>query len=277
MDILFINSKNNEIKTYQVKYSNFKKFLALTLTVFLISYLSGILHELGHQVVLAITLRNPTMSFLGLVQMWEEPLHPENWVKISILGIGEGWLRLSSLPGSAMEWVIMLLAGQLIQPILIIIGWNVWRNNEKQIYKELGIILMFMNGVIFLNIIINYFSGFGDLHFINYFTWFPLEILVAFLAGFEFIGFLYAMMKLRILLYKSKKGVISFFLAFVINIIIMKIIGLAHQFIIEQINLENPLFQPILGWSIPALITNIGFAFILVFLLIKKKHSRLFF
>ncbi|MHA1797286.1 MAG: hypothetical protein ACTSVY_02460 [Candidatus Helarchaeota archaeon] len=274
MEDLFPNGKNNEIKICQVKYYNFKKFLLLTLTIFLISYLSGILHELGHQIILTITLRNPTMSFFGIVQMWEPPLYSENWVKITILGHGDGWLRLSSLPGSAMEWVLMLLAGQLTQPILIFVGWHLWRKMEKQIYKELGIIIMFMNSIIFLNIIINYFSGFGDLHFINYFTGFPLEILVAFFAGFEFIGFLFTLIKIKTLI-KSKKVGIYFFIAFIISKILMKIIGIAHQFIIEQINLENPLFQPILGWSIPALITNIGFAFILMFLLIKK-HSRLF-
>jgi hypothetical protein len=62
-------------------------------------------------------------AFNGIVQLWDvEPRNPEEWVKISYPNIGEGWLHLDSLPDSNQEWVIMLIAGPIVHPILILFG-----------------------------------------------------------------------------------------------------------------------------------------------------------
>jgi hypothetical protein len=171
-----------------------KLILRLFLLALIVGYLSGMLHEAGHWAVLQTSGRGPLMGFSGLVQLWDtEPQNSDEWVKISYPNIGEGWLHLRSLPETNGEWIAMLVAGPIVHPILVLLGVILVLNGRTAVFRELGLMLVVVNGLRFFSSPFGYLRGSkGDFYFISFYSgiseiavMFPFVIteLAAFLWG----------------------------------------------------------------------------------------------
>ncbi len=252
-------------------YLRLKNFIENLLLSALLVYISVEIHEFGHWLVLWIFGHEPVMSFNGLVQLWDTiPNHPDEWVKIYYPGIGEGWLRLSSLPSNNLEWILMLLAGPIMHPILILVGILFMRINNAFLQK-VGVMLVLINGLKFLTNLLSYFQGaIGDYYFIGVYSGIPHIYIVLLFVIVQFLGFAYGIYKSgRLLKEEGASLLISIFLA---GIIIITLLSKLNGLIVEGVDNKNPFFMPILGWPLPVLIVNI-LSLVMILSLYKRSTS----
>lgn len=107
-----------------------------------------ILHEVGHWLVLSATGRNPVWGITAMVQLWDRPpLDPSRWSQL-IRPTGEvGWLHLTSLPATEVEWALFVAAGPLIQLAAVAVGLALAYRARSASLRRLGLLVALVNGV----------------------------------------------------------------------------------------------------------------------------------
>ncbi len=118
-------------------------FLRLFLLAFLINITAQAIHETGHLLVYQIYGRNPTWGFIGLVQLWNtQPEDPNQWVETSTPEGEIGWLRLDSLPSENLEIAIMGAAGPIASLLCAYLGlYLAYKYNNNVVFKYTSLML----------------------------------------------------------------------------------------------------------------------------------------
>jgi len=229
-------------------------FWQLFILALLLNFAAQLIHEAGHWAVYQAYGRGPVWGYIGIVQLWNStPLQPEDWVKTSSSAGEQGWLRLASPVNSKLEELGAAAAGPLASLLAAVLGLFLLRQSKETATKLLGLML---------SLVTSFVMSF-------YYLRSPLR------AGGDEYG-------IAIQLGLSRFAIeIPFALAFLVCLILglrelhtwktrlqwLAIIllsgiptGLALNYadglVRAGVNLGNPLFQPVFGFSLPVLITD---------------------
>jgi len=161
-------------------------------------------------------------------------------------------LRLSSSL-SINEFNIMLVAGPVASILGAILGLSLMYWNSVPITRQMGLIMSLTGSFIMSMYYLRGFSRMGgDEYFLaanlgihKYIIDIPfgLSFIIAFIAGILALGDWRTMLKWfgAMILGSLPSG-----------LLIMK----ANSIVLAQVNLDNQLFRPLLGWSLPVIIVN---------------------
>jgi len=227
-------------------------FWQLVILALLLNFIAQIIHEAGHWAVYETLGRGPVWGFTGLVQIWGNPppLHPNEWIAMIAPDGEKGWLRLGSSP-SKTEWIIMLVAGPLASLLGVVFGLSLMRWKRNPATKQMGLVLALIGSLIMSQYYLRG-SG-GDEYFLAVYLGIPkyiidipfgLAFITAFILGVWTLGDWRTRFKWlgAILLGSVPAG-----------LFLMK----ANDLVQAQVNLGNPLFQPLLGWSLPVVVVDV--------------------
>jgi len=229
-------------------------FWQLLILTMLLNIVSQTIHEAGHWAVYETLGLGPVWGFTGVVQIWgDPPLHPDEWIE-TISPDGErGWLRLTSAP-SKTEDIIGLAAGPLASLLGVALGLSLMRWNRNPVTKQIGLVLALIGSILMSQYYLRGFSRRGgDEYFLAAHLGIPkytidipfgLAFIAGLIAGLWALGDWRARLKWlsAILLGSVPAGL------FLMN---------ANDLVQSQINQGNPLFQPLLGFSLPVVIVNV--------------------
>jgi hypothetical protein len=230
-------------------------FWQLVMLALLLNFVVQTVHEAGHWAVLEISGRRPVWGFTQLLQIWGNPppIHPEEWTTTIAPDGEKGWLRLASSPGK-IEYIIMLVAGPFASVLLVVFGLSLAGWNRNPFTKQMGLVLALICSLVMSQY---YLRGFnrtgGDEYFLAADLGIPKYIIdipfcLAFVSGFI----------LGVLTLSDWRTRIKWLGAIMLGsvpsgLFLMKANGL----ILAQVNQGNPLFLPLLGWSLPVVAINV--------------------
>jgi len=230
-------------------------FWQLVLLVFLLNFVAQAIHEAGHWVVLETSGRGPVWSFTELVQIWGDPppLHPEQWVETTSPNGEKGWERMASKPGRT-GMILMEIGGPLASVVGVILGLSLMRFNRNLVLKQIGLVLAI---VITLVMGFYYLRGFtresGDEYFLAALLGMPKYVLMIPFSLFYFISFI-----LEVLALGDWRTRLKWLGAVMIGSLPAGVfLATATGLVVSQVDRGNPLFQPVLGWSLPVLVVNL--------------------
>jgi len=230
-------------------------FGRLLLLVALLGYLGGqMLHETGHWAVLQLFGRGPVMSFTGLVQRDEPPAHPEEWAEFTAPDGELVWFHLTSLPDSRAEWLLMVAAGPLAQLVAMIAGLLVSRYAGREVIRGAGLILALINsfGPTLYQIRSTFSGAGGDEYFIAYLLNTPKYAITIPIALASALGFAVGMGELA-----GWRLRLKWLASLCIGLLAQgPLLMLANRVTQAQVNLGNPFFRPVFGFSLPVVVTN---------------------
>lgn len=231
--------------------SNKTGFIRLLLLAMLINVIAQAIHETGHMLVYHSYHRNPTWGFIGLVQLWDtSPLNPNKWVEINTPDGETGWLRLDTLPDSKVENAVAAAAGPIASLLSVIFGLWVAYKSDKLIFKYTGLMLAL---VISFSMVLYYLRSplrsIGDEYDIATQLSitksmveipFALAFVLCFVVGLRLLDSWHIRLKwlAAILLGSVSSGIL---------------LVIADGWIRESVNKGSPLFQSVLGYSLPVL------------------------
>ena len=242
----------NEFQTVDYRKVGFWQLVILAL---LMTVVTQAIHEGGHWVVYEGLGKGPVWSFTGLVQTWETPpLHPDGWIETTAPDGTPGWWRLQSAP-SKTENIIGLTAGPLASVLSVIFGLSLTLTRLKisPFTKQAGLVLALITSLLMSQYYLRGFSRVGgDEYFIAAYLGIPKYIVdspftLAFITGFilclRALGDRRTMLKWlgAIVLGSTPAGLFLMY---------------ANEVVQSQVDQGNPLFQPLLGFSLPVMIVN---------------------
>jgi hypothetical protein len=216
--------------------------------------LAQAIHETGHLLAYQVYQRNPTWGFIGLVQLWNtQPENPSNWVKTSTPDGEIGWLRLDSLPTNKSEIAIIGGAGPTASLLFAFFGiWLAYKyKNYDVAHKYIGLMLALATSLVMvLYYLRSPFRTIGDEYDVaTYFgvAKFIVEIpfTFAFIACLVFGLRLFESWKIRTI------WLVSTFLGSLFSGVLLVILDGRVR---ESVNNGVPLFQSVMGYSLPVLI-----------------------
>jgi len=229
-------------------------FWQLVALAMLLTIVSQAIHEAGHWAVYKTAGLGPAWGFTGLVQLWGEmPVHSEEWVETSSPDGERGWLRLTAAP-SKTEDIIGLAAGPLASLVAVVFGLIMGRLSRNQFTRRVGLVLALLGSLLMSQYYLRGFSRHGgDEYFLaghlnvpKYIIDIPfgMAFLVCLLVGLNQLGNWRTRIKWMsaILLGSVPAGA--------------ALVG-AHDLVTSRINQGDPLFQPVLGVSLPVLVVNV--------------------
>jgi hypothetical protein len=235
---------------------NYRKigFWQLALLALLLNLVVQTIHEAGHWAVCETLGRGPVWGFTRLMQKWDNPpLHPDEWTE-TIAPSGErGWLRLTSAPGK-MEFAIMLIAGPLVSILGVVFGLCLTHWNRNPVTKQMGLVLALIGSLIMSQYYLRGFSRMGgDEYFLAAHLGIPkytidipfgLAFIAGLIVGLRALGDWRTRLKWlgAIMLGSAPVGL------FLMNV---------DKLVLSQVNQGNPLFQPLLGVSLPVIVVNV--------------------
>lgn len=228
-------------------------FWWLVLSALLLNILAQALHEGGHLLVYSLAGHSPVWRFTGLVQRWEAtpPPHPATWIESTAPDGSRGWLKMASKPAKLID-EIGTAAGPLASLFSTIAGWLIFRYGRKPATRSMGLLLAiitsFMMGGYYAR------SGMragGDEGFLANLMGVP-KITLDLPMGLAFLAcFILALVAL-----KDWKTCLTWFGACLLGMIpsaaLMVLLDPIIQNGVEQ---GNPWFAPVLGFSLPVLVT----------------------
>ena len=244
-------------------------FWQLVIMAFLLNIIVQLTHESGHWIVCETLGKKPVWGFNQLLQMWGDPppIHPDQWITTISPGGEKGWLRLGSSL-SINEFNIMLAAGPVASILGAILGLSLMYWNSVPITRQMGLVMALTGSFIMSMYYLRGFSRMGgDEYFLaanlgihKYIIDIPfgLSFITVFIAGILALGDWRTMLKWfgAMILGSLPSG-----------LLIMK----ANSIVLAQVNLDNQLFRPLLGWSLPVIIVNI---IVCLVLLIWWKQAK---
>lgn len=229
-----------------------RDFIQLVLLAFLVNILCQATHESGHLLVYQAYGYVPTWSFIGLVQRWDEPpLHPENWLQVNEYGGQTGWLRLKGQPDGGAEEVVAAAAGPLASALFALLALAFSRRKDNPALRRFGqmFALSMSLGMTFYYLR-SPWRAYGDEYDI------AVQLGIHKSALDLAFGLFFA-----VCLFFALKNLASWPLrlgwawaAFFGSILSGMALFLADGWVREMVNLENPFFVPVLGYSLPVLL-----------------------
>ena len=244
-------------------------FLSLLVAVIFTNLLfAQMLHEAGHWVVLRLSGRDPIWALTGLVQLWDhEPLIPDQWVEM-VSSTGEtGWLHLSSLPDNNAEWAAFLVAGPLAQLLAIVIGLMMTALASCPLSRTIGLMVALVNsfGHFFYQIVSALRGGGGDETLLASYlgiSWPLISLIFGTVSGVGLLVGLGLLPSMR----TRRRWVAALVLG---TLPIGPLLMLANEFIIDQVDANNPLFRHVLGFPLPVLL--LGLLSLLAIILVVRR------
>ncbi len=239
---------HTEIRRMADRTTNFWQLLFLAM---LLNMVSQAVHESGHWFVYQVSGHQPVWGFTALVQVWDTPpLHPGGWIPVTSPEGEHGWLRLASPLQGKMEIFLGNMAGPLASLLGAVLGLILSaRINQfrlKQMLLMLALVIGFGMSLYYLRSPLR--TG-GDevdaaLQLGISRSWIEAPLAAAFLVCL--------ILGLRSLETGRARWV---WLAAILlgslptGLLLMQ----ADTLLRAQVNLGNPLFQPVLGVSLPVL------------------------
>jgi hypothetical protein len=226
-------------------------FWWLVLAAMTLNILAQAIHEGGHWAVYHITGHRPVWAFTSIVQIWDTPpQHPESWVETTAPDGEKGWLKLSSTP-SKTEEAVDDAAGPLASLVSVIAGLFVYHFGRKPAVRVSGLVLVIITGLLMTFYYAR--SGMrtgGDEGFLAASLGIP-KMIFDIPLGLAFFTCL--LLGLREL--KTWKNRLRWFGALLFGMIpsagLMVILDPSIRTGVEA---GNPLFQPVLGFSLPVFV-----------------------
>lgn len=230
-------------------------FWQLVILAFLLNFVVQTIHEGGHWIVCEVLGKGPVWGFNQLLQIWGDPppLHPNEWITTISPDGEKGWLHMTSALGKN-EFDFMLIAGPFASVFGVILGLSLLRWNRVPATKQIGLVMALIGSLIFSQY---YLRGFhrmgGDEYFLagnlgipKYIIDIPFTIIfvTALILGVWALGNWRTRLKWlgAIMLGSIPAGL------FIMN---------ANGIVLTQVNKGNPLFHPLLGWSLPVVFVNL--------------------
>jgi hypothetical protein len=230
-------------------------FWHLVILTFLLNFIAQTIHEAGHCAVYEVLGLGPTWSFTGLVQIWDNPppLHPNEWIATTAPDGTPGWERMTSAP-SKNEAIAMNAAGPLASLLGVIFGLCLVRFSRNPIVKQVGLVLALIISIIMS---LYYLRGFsrtsGDEYFLAGLLGIPKYIIdIPFCLAF-ITGLVLAVWALGDWLTRLKWLGTILLGSLPAGLILMY----GNNLVQSQVNQGNPLFKPLLGFSLPVVIVNV--------------------
>jgi hypothetical protein len=245
-------------------------FWQLLVLAMLVNVVAQALHEAGHWTVYQAYKRGPVWGFIGLVQVWDTPpLHPNEWVETTSLDGGRGWLRLASPAGSKTETLLAAAAGPLASLLAAILALSVAQRSKETRFKHIALMLALMNSFLMSMYYLRSplrTSGSDEADVAALLSvpraWIEILFGLAFIACF--------VLSLRVL--DNWRARFKWLGIILLGSVLSALpLVQADAVVRAQVNLGNPFFQPILGFSLPVFIVNIG-AVLLLWLWWQKGH-----
>jgi hypothetical protein len=245
-------------------------FWKLLVLAILVNVVAQALHEAGHWTIYQAYGRGPVWGFIGLVQLWDAPpLHPDGWVETASLDGERGWLRLTSPSGSKTEALIAAAAGPLASLLAAILALSVAQRSKETRFKHIALMLALMNSFLMSAYYLRSPLRTGGSDEADVATllgvpraWIEILFGLAFIACF--------VLSLRVL--DNWRARFKWLGIILLGSVLSALpLVQADAVVRAQVNLGNPFFQPILGFSSPVFIVNIG-AVLLLWLWWQKGH-----
>lgn len=229
-------------------------FWKLVMLALLLNFIVQTIHETGHWAVCEVLGRGPVWGFTQLLQIWGDPppIHPDQWIATTSPGGEKGWLHLTSAL-TKNEFNVMLPAGPLASLLGVISGLIIMRRSRNIVAKQMGLVLALIGSLLMSQYYLRGFSRTGgDEYFLaanlgihKYIIDIPfgLAFIIVFITGVWALGDWKTRLKWlgAIMLGSIPSG---FFM--------MK----ANALVLAQVDLGNPFFRPLFGWSLPVIIVN---------------------
>jgi hypothetical protein len=236
-------------------------FWQLVIMALLLNFIVQTIHEAGHWAVCETLGRGPVWGFTQLLQIWGDPppLHPNEWTTILAPDGEKGWLKITSSL-STTQFIIMLAAGPLASISGVVLGLSMMHWSRIPVTRQMGLVMALIGSLIMSQYYLRGFSRMGgdeyflaaDLGIPKYIIDIPfgLAFITAFILGVRELGDWRTGLRWlgAIILGSVPSG-----------LFLMKANGL----ILAQVNRGNPLFQPLLGWSLPVVIVNVTVCLVL--------------
>lgn len=231
-----------------------KNFIILFILAILTNILAQAVHETGHMLVCHALDCNPTWGFVGLVQRWEEglPLHPENWYETSDTSGNPGWFRVSRYPTDNIEQAVFSAAGPLASVLTAILGLWLARKSVRQSLSQTGLMLsLVMSLSMALYYLRNPLRPYGDEYDVAHqLGLLQLPIVIAF--ALIFLACLWLGLRSLPTWQIQLTWLTAAFLGSALSGLTL---NLADGWVREMVNRESPFFIPVLGYSLPVLLT----------------------
>lgn len=245
-------------------------FLSLLILVMLINILAQAVHETGHHIVYQVMGHEPVWGFTKVVQLSETiPRNPDEWVEKTYSNGETNWLKVSSLPSGKIEESIAAASGPLAGLLSAVLGLVMFHRSTKitsrQAWLAYVLAISFVAVLYYLRAPIR--TG-GDeyevamsLGITKSLVEIPLALgnlaclvlglreLPAWRVRFTWLG--------AILLGTTATGLPM---------------AMLDPLIISQVDADNPLFQSVVGYSLPVFLT-ILLAFFGVWVWVRWKKG----
>lgn len=214
-----------------------------------------ILHEAGHCLVSVLFGRGPTWGTSSLVQLTDrEPRLPEEWVRYVAADGDVSWLRLASLPESDAEWIVFLVSALLLQLGAIVVGLVVASRATGTRARTLGLLLALVNAVGMCSYYT--FSAVrgigGDEKNLGDYLGVPAILVAATFGIAALVGLSLVLRSLPGWRERSRIGL----LALAVILLEGPLIMVANTVVRDQVDAGNPIFLPVLGFSLPVLLAT---------------------
>lgn len=256
----------------QTRRTGHPPFWQLIFLAALLNILSQALHEAGHWAVYQSYGRAPVWGFTSLVQTsGTPPLHPAGWVEIVNPGGEHNWLRLGSAPTSQTEDGFESAAGPIASLVGVLVGLSAWRWGQQAFSRQAG--LMFALAGSFVMSAYYARSGMrtgGDEFSLAQAFGFS-QPAVEWLLGLAFAGCLLLCLKAL----GNWQEVARWLGALLLGMFpTAALLVLGNDIVRSQVDQANPLFAPVLGYSLPVFLVNGLALFLLVLWYWKSRPSQ---
>jgi hypothetical protein len=230
-------------------------FWHVLILILLLNLAAQAIHEMGHWAVYQLYGRGPTWGFIGMVQWWDTPpLHPEEWVATTAPDGAPGWLRLVSAPASSWEQILVSAGGPLASLLAAVVGLFLARCAKNPATRQIGLGLVLVTALVMtLYYLRAPMRTGGDEYGIAAPLGIPKWVIeIPFATAFM----LCLALGLREL-DTWKTRLIGLGMILLAGIPTGIGLNLLDTLVREQVNQNNPLFQPVLGFSLPVLGMNV--------------------
>ncbi len=245
-------------------------FWSLLILAMLVNILGQAIHETGHKLVYQVMGRDPVWGFTKLVQVWDTPpLNPEEWTETSFEG-DSGWLKISAPQESRTEKAITSLAGPLAGFLAAIMGIVALKKSTATTVKQIGLALTLSISIAAVLYYLRSASRIGgdeyELASLMNISATPINIFF----GFGFGLCLFIAIRTLPTWQMAMKWLGTVFLGSLVTGVPL---FFADSYIIAQIGVGNPWFQPVLGYAFPVFFVNI-LAFVGVFAWYRRRRGE---
>ncbi|MBI5840001.1 MAG: hypothetical protein HZB19_07840 [Chloroflexi bacterium] len=229
-------------------------FWQLFLLTLLLNFIVQMIHETGHWAVYQAYGRGPVWGFIGLVQLWgTNPLHPAEWVGTSSPDGEQGWLRLASPTNSKLEEIISSAAGPAASLLGAVLGLLLVHRSRDTVIEQIGLALTLTTSfAMTLYYLRSPLRTGGD----EYGMAVQLGIAKSVIEIPFAIAFI-ACLALGLRELNTWKTRLTWLAVILLGGVPTGLaLNYADVFVRSQVNEGNPLFLPVIGFSLPVVIVD---------------------